>query len=90
MKAVFGTVRRVKVPREKNQTSALRQLESLHLWAAACRKGQLAATRVARNEVGLEGLYYLVVLLCVPYTLEKDTCGIVLVPNMAGAASCSS
>ena len=71
-------------------TSALRQLESLHLWAAACRKGQLAATHVARDEGGLEGLYYLVVLLCVPYTLEKDTCGIVPVPNMAGAASCSS
>ena len=31
MKALFGEVRRVKVPREKNQNSGLRQLESLHL-----------------------------------------------------------
>ena len=72
MQAVFGTVRRVKVPREKNQTSGLRQLESLHLWAAVCKKGQLAATRVASDEVCLEGLYYLVLLLCAPYTLDKD------------------
>ena len=32
MKALFGDVRRVKVPREKNQTSGMRQLESLQLW----------------------------------------------------------
>ena len=74
MKAVFGEVRRVKVPREKNQNSGLRQLESLQLWAAACKKGKLAATRVASDEVCLEGLYYLVLLLCVPYVVEKKQC----------------
>ena len=58
MVAVFGTVpvRRVKVPREANQTSGLRQLKSLQLWAAACKKGQLAATRVVSDEACLEGL----------------------------------
>ena len=72
MKDAFGGVRHVKAPREKNQTAGLRQLESLQLWAAACKKGQLAATRVVSDEACLEGLYYLVLLLCVPYTLDKD------------------
>jgi hypothetical protein len=71
MAAVFGPVRRVKVPRADR--SALRQMDSLQLWSASCKKGQLAATRVARDEACLEGLYYLVLLLCVPYTLEKET-----------------
>ena len=71
MSAVTGTVRNVKVPR--TEKSALRQMDSLHLWAASCRKGQLAATRVHSSEACLEGLYYLVQLLCVPYTVEKDT-----------------
>ena len=73
MQAVFGRVRRVKVPCERNQLSGLRQLASLQLWAASCKKGQLAATRVVSDEVCLEGLYYLVLLLCAPYTLKKDT-----------------
>eukprot|EP00966_Prymnesium_polylepis_P257580 5950579-Prymnesium_polylepis.1 len=47
-------------------------MESLHLFAASCKKGQLAATRVVSDEACLEGLYYLVSLLCVPFTLEKD------------------
>jgi hypothetical protein len=72
MKEVFGRVRRVRVPREKNQTSGLRQVESLQLWAAACKKGQLGVTRVHRDEACLEGLYYLVLLLCVPFTVNQD------------------
>jgi hypothetical protein len=48
-------------------------METLHLFAAWCRKGRLAATRVVGDEAGLEGLYYLVLLLCVPETLAKDT-----------------
>ena len=71
MIAVFGGVRRVKVPRADR--SALRQMDSLHMFAASCKKGQLATTRVSSDEVCLEGLYYLVLLLCVPYTLEKET-----------------
>ena len=66
-------VRRVKVPREKNQLAGLRQLESLHLFAASCKTGQLYATRVNADEACLEGLYYLVRLNCAPYTLENDT-----------------
>ena len=73
MKALFGEVRRVRVPREKNQTSGMRQLASLQLWAAACKKGQLAATRLASDEAVLVGLYYLVLLWCAPFTLDKDT-----------------
>jgi hypothetical protein len=70
MAAVFGPVRHVKAPRAER--SALRQMDSLQLWSASCRKGQLAATRVHRSEACLEGLYYLVLLLCVPFTVEKD------------------
>ena len=73
MVGLFGAVRHVKAPRESNATSSLRQLESLQLWAASCKKGQLAATRVAKEEVGKYGLFYLVLLLTSPYTLEKDT-----------------
>ena len=73
MKDIFGAVRRVKVPRESNATSGLRQLESLQIFAASCKKGSLAATRVVAAEVGLEGLYYLVLLSCIPYTLTKET-----------------
>ena len=44
MKDVFGAVRRVtRVPRESNATSGLRQLESLQLFAALCKKGSLGA-----------------------------------------------
>lgn len=66
---LFGNqhLRRVKVPREQNQLSGLRQLESLHLFAASCKKGQLAASRVPPDEVCLEGLYYLMRLNCNPY-----------------------
>ena len=71
MQAVIGRVRHVKVARADR--SALRQMDSLQLFAAACRKGQLAATRVAPDEVCLEGVYYIVLLLCVPCTLEKET-----------------
>jgi hypothetical protein len=72
MQAVIGQVRHVKVARADR--SALRQIDSLQLFASACRKGQLAATRVASDEVCLEGVFYLVLLLCVPFTSEKDTC----------------
>eukprot|EP00966_Prymnesium_polylepis_P217336 5030093-Prymnesium_polylepis.1 len=74
MQAAFGPVRNVKVPRADR--SALRQMDSLHLFSASCKKGQLAATRVVGSEACLEGLYYLVLLLCVPLqkdTLQKDT-----------------
>ena len=73
MTALLGKVRRVKVPREQNATAALRQVDTLQLWAASMKKGQLAATRVAPDEACIEGLYWLVVLLGVPYTLERDT-----------------
>lgn len=63
MKLIFGDVRHVKAPRAQSELSGLHQLQSLHLFAAACKKGQLLATRVASDEACLEGLYYLV-LLC--------------------------
>ena len=68
-----GPVRRVKAPREQNATSSLRQVDSLQQWAASLKKGQLVATRVMRDEACIEGLYWLIVLLGVPYTLEQDT-----------------
>ena len=46
MQELLGPVRRVKVPREENATAALRQVDSLQLWAASLKKGQLVATRV--------------------------------------------
>jgi hypothetical protein len=73
MKALIGPVRRVKAPREQNATSSLRQVDSLQQWAASLKKGQLVATRVMRDEACIEGLYWLIVLLGVPYTLEQDT-----------------
>ena len=73
MVALLGAVRRTKVPREQNATAGLRQVESLHQWAASLKNGQLASTRVAPDEACIEGLYWLVLLLCAPYTLEKDT-----------------
>ena len=66
-------LRRVKTPREQNSLSGLRQLESLHVFAAACKKGQLCASRVSSDEVCLEGMYYLMKLKCAPYTLDADT-----------------
>eukprot|EP00966_Prymnesium_polylepis_P140089 3236290-Prymnesium_polylepis.1 len=57
MLAVSGPVRNVKVPRADR--SALRQMDSLHLFSVSCKKGQLAATRVVGGETCLEGLYYL-------------------------------
>ena len=71
MSSVIGKVRHVKVPRAER--SALRQMDSLQLWSASCKAGQLAATRVHRSEACLEGLYYLVLLRCVPFTVEKET-----------------
>ena len=62
MKAVFGPVRRVKAPRAKTELSGLQQMQSLHLFAASCKKGQLMATRVASDEACIEGLYYLLML----------------------------
>jgi hypothetical protein len=73
MAALLGAVRRVKVPREQNATAGLRQVESLQQWAASLKKSQLASTRVAPDEACIEGLYWLVLLLGTPYTLEKDT-----------------
>jgi len=73
MAALLGPVRRVKVPREQNATASLRQMESLQQWAASLKKGQLASTQVAPDEACIEGLYWLVLLLAMPYTLEKDT-----------------
>mmetsp|Transcript_4442 Transcript_4442/g.11661 ORF Transcript_4442/g.11661 Transcript_4442/m.11661 type:complete len:287 (+) Transcript_4442:209-1069(+) len=73
MKALLGPVRRTKVPREQKATAALRQMESLQLWAAALKKGQLMSSRVASDEACIEGLYWLQLLLGTPYTLEEDT-----------------
>lgn len=63
-------MRRVKVPREKNETSQLRQLESLHTWAASLKAKQLIAMRA--DDPSIEGLYWLAQLLGKPYTLEED------------------
>ena len=73
MIALIGKVRRVKVEREKNATAGLRQVQSLQQFAATLKKGLLSATCVARDEACIEGLYWLVLLLGAPYTLEKDT-----------------
>ena len=73
MATLLGAVRRVKVPREQNNMAGLRQMESLQQWAASLKKSQVAATRVASDEACIEGLYWLVLLLGIPYTLEKDT-----------------
>lgn len=69
---VFGKVRRVKVPREKNATAGLRQLESLQLFAAQLKKKQLAATRVCSDEACLEGIYYLILITGAPFAVERD------------------
>jgi hypothetical protein len=61
MKHIIGPVRRVKVPREKNETSQLRQLESLHTWAASLKAKQLIAMRA--DDPSIEGLYWLAQLL---------------------------
>ena len=71
MKHLIGPVRRVKVPREANATSQLRQLESLHVWAASLHAKQLVAMRA--GDPSIEGLYWLGVLLCKPETLTEDT-----------------
>ena len=42
MEAVIGAVRRVKVPRAER--SALRQMDSLQLFAAACKKAGAACS----------------------------------------------
>ena len=71
MKHIIGPVRRVKVPREANATSQLRQLESLHVWAASLHAKQLVAMRA--DDPSIEGLYWLGVLLSKPETLTEDT-----------------
>ena len=58
---------------QRSSDAGLRQMESLQQWAASLKKSQVAATRVASDEVCIEGLYWLVLLLGIPYTLEKDT-----------------
>jgi hypothetical protein len=70
MKHIIGPVRRVRVPREANATSQLRQLDDLHTWSASLKAQQLVATRA--GDRSLEGLYWLVKLLGKPYTLQKD------------------
>ena len=73
MKEVIGRVKKVKTPREASGASALRQIECLQAWAATLKKDQVVAVRADRAEVHLEGVYWLVQLLCKPYTLKKET-----------------
>lgn len=66
-------VKAVKAPRADTETAGLRQMESLHLWAASLKKKQLVATRVAKDEQSIEGIYWLAVLLGKPFEATEAT-----------------
>ena len=69
MKDLFGTVKRVEVPRDSN--AGLQQLDNLQKFAEQLRANWLVA--MANSEQHLEGPYWLALVLCRAFVATRDT-----------------
>ena len=67
------TVKSVKTPRAAGETAGLKQMESLHVWAASLKGKQLVAVRVQKSEQSIEGIFWLAVLKGKPYEATEAT-----------------